>query len=185
MGAGGSAPGCARPLACLPSLPRWSRPPPPQASHSASTIPQGGRQCTGAFDFSPLAARCSYCLLLPGHHRVPLLISKIEKAKISNEKEWEVKNVPCHSSGWDNKDKASCKVEQETLFLSRTSCSGKRTPAFLLTEKSCPLKSETIRNFAVWNFVSRNETPHSCLHVLIHSDTEKQLLFTTQVHRIR
>ena len=139
----GSAPGCARPPASLPSLqlvegpslpaPGCARPPaslPSLQLVKGPSLPQPVtqplppvRMLVGIhrhiWFLSPCCRkeRCCCCLLLPGRHEVPLLlILKIEKAKISSEKAGEVKNVPCHSFGWDNKDKASYRAEQERLI---------------------------------------------------------------------
>lgn len=151
----------------------------PQPSLRASTTPWALGGVHGHLWFlSPCsrksrlhAAGVSY---LAATNFLPSLSLRTKKVKIS--KDWEVKNVPCHSLGWDNKDKAGCNVKQEILFLPRTSHSCKMAWRLLL--------SYSPRNFVLQNHrptetllfeIVVGETSHTCLEPLIHFDTEKQL----------
>ena len=97
LGGAGECPGlrtgCARPPGLPPASPlsSWSRAPAsPSQSLSLCHLSGCWWEYTGTFwVLSPCCRRerCCCCLLLPGRHEVPLLlILKIEKAKISNEK---------------------------------------------------------------------------------------------------
>lgn len=122
-------------LLSLFPLSRWPRlcPPPAVTQSLHHTLGTWGSTRAPLISVSLLperqaAAGVSY---LAATNFLPSLSLRTKKVKIS--KDWKVKNVPWHSLGWDNKDKASCNVKQETLFLPRTSHSCKMAWGLLLS----------------------------------------------------
>lgn len=80
------------------------------------------------------------------------------------------------------KDKPNCKVSKKHYFSQRHTAAVNVLTApiwshycFLLADKPCSLKTEIIKNCAVWNPVSKNETSNSCLESRLNTEKQPQL----------